>query len=66
MKMEVFCLMVVLFFILYLAATTVTQNGKYLFSFFVLMFWATDLNLHDPELSFIYCLRGNFTCKVNN
>lgn len=51
--MEVFCLMVVLFFILYLAATTVTQNGKYLFSFFVLMFWATDLNLHDPELSFL-------------
>ena len=52
--MEVFCLTVVLFFISYLATTTVTQNGKYLFSFFVLIFWATDLNLHDPELSFFF------------
>ena len=51
--MEVFCLMVVLFFILYMATTAVTQNEKYLFSFFVLVFWAADLNLHDPELSFL-------------
>lgn len=52
--MEVFCLTVVLFFISYLATTAVTQNEKYFFSFFVLVFWAADLNLHDPELSFLF------------
>jgi hypothetical protein len=53
MAMEMICFMVVLFFILYMATTAVTQNEKYFFSFFVLVFWAADLNLHDPELSFL-------------
>ncbi len=51
--MELFSFTVVLFFILYLATTAVTQNEKYFLSFFVLVFWAADLNLHDPELSFL-------------
>ena len=53
MAMEMICFMVVLFFILYMATTAVTQNEKYFFSFCVLVFWAADLNLHDPELSFL-------------
>lgn len=68
MKMEVFCLMVVLFFILYLAATTVTQNGKYLFSFFCAYVLGDRFKSPRSRIifPFIYCLRGNFTCKVNN
>lgn len=46
-------LTILLFAILYMATTAVTQNDKYLLSFLVLIFLAADINLHDPELTLL-------------
>ena len=46
-------LVILLFAILYMATTAVTQNDKYLLSFCVLIFLAADIYLHDPELTLL-------------
>lgn len=46
-------LLILLFAILYMATTAITQNDKYLLSFLVLIFLAADINLHDPELTLL-------------
>lgn len=46
-------LVILLFAILYMATTAITQNDKYLLSFCVLIFLAADINLHDPELTLL-------------
>ncbi len=46
-------LFILLFAIFYMATTTTSQSGKYLFSLLVLLFLAADLNLHDPEITLI-------------
>lgn len=46
-------LVILLFAILYMATTAITQNDKYLFSFLVLLFLAADINLHEPELTLL-------------
>lgn len=46
-------LLILLFAILYMATTAITQNDKYLFSFLVLLFVAADINLHEPELTLL-------------
>ena len=48
-----FFLVILLFAILYMATTAVTQNDKYLLSSLVLIFLAGDINLHDPELTLL-------------
>ena len=46
-------LIILLFAILYMATTAITQNDKYLFSLLVLLFIAADINLHEPELTLL-------------
>lgn len=46
-------LLILLFAILYMATTAITQNDKYLFSLLVLLFIAADINLHEPELTLL-------------
>lgn len=46
-------LIILLFAILYMATTAITQNDKYLFSLLVLLFIASDINLHEPELTLL-------------
>ena len=46
-------LIILLFLILYMATTAITQNDKYLFSLLVLLFIAADINLHEPELTLL-------------
>ena len=46
-------LVILLFAILYMATTAITQNDKYLFSLLVLLFIAADINLHEPELTLL-------------
>ena len=46
-------LVILLFAILYMATTAITQNDKYLFSLLVLFFIAADINLHEPELTLL-------------
>ena len=46
-------LIILLFAILYMATTAITQNDKYLFSLLVLLFISADINLHEPELTLL-------------
>ena len=46
-------LIILLFAILYMATTAITQNDNYLFSLLVLLFIAADINLHEPELTLL-------------
>ena len=46
-------LLILLFAILYMATTAISQYDKYLFSFLVLLFVAADINLHEPELTLL-------------
>lgn len=46
-------LFILLVSIFYMATTTTTQSGKYVFSLLVLLFLVADLNLHDPEITLI-------------
>lgn len=52
-------LYILLVAIFYMATTTTTQSGKYVFSLLVLLFLVADLNLHDPEITLImYVILG--------
>ena len=46
-------LVILLFAILYMATTAVTQNDKFILSFLVLIFLSADINLHEPELTLL-------------